>query len=236
MDPGKIVKTIFTSPLLFVNFLKKSSIDNFVGGLVFGSLFSLMVNVLTVQIQENVARQKYLESLENELVNNQFLADDQEKIVEKNRSEDKNTDPFVYSRRFYTSAWDSGVAQGYIYGLDPKIQAKIINYYTVDLLEANKLMDSAENAVQELDKEYITCSFKYSKESCADELTVRNRGSNHYESYILKATDTVHKRGRDILAVFHPTQDRLDSRFMKFALGGQAMEDLKIKPSPTTTK
>lgn len=45
-----------------VKSLKKGKLSSFLGGLIIGALFSLVVNIITVHVQETITRQIYLEA------------------------------------------------------------------------------------------------------------------------------------------------------------------------------
>ncbi len=86
------MKKVFSSLILAVTFpvklLKKTKVDNFVGGLIFGAIFSLVVNIVTVQIQETIQKQRILEAVENEILTNTLTANqiakqNQDKIDKK---------------------------------------------------------------------------------------------------------------------------------------------------------
>lgn len=66
------IKKVWSNIVLLFSFpvklLKKSKFDNFVGGLIFGALFSLVVNVATVKIQEDINKQRALEAIEREMI------------------------------------------------------------------------------------------------------------------------------------------------------------------------
>lgn len=66
------MKKVWTSITLLFSYpflvLKNTKIDNFVGGLIVGAIFSLIVNIATVKVQEDINKQRALEALEREMI------------------------------------------------------------------------------------------------------------------------------------------------------------------------
>jgi len=126
-------------------FLKKSKIDNFVGGLIFGAIFSLVVNIITVQVQELVNKQRILEAIENEIVNNTIIA---KGVIEENtKSIDKKEayNPFYTLRYYSKDLWtQSSEPLQYVAQLSQESQIAISGYYTYTISEHNRMTDSLE--------------------------------------------------------------------------------------------
>lgn len=88
-----------------IKILKKSKIDNFLGGLIVGALFSLLVNILTIQIQELMQKQRILEAVETEIVTNMLQAkSDIENAIQQSK-ENAHANPYITRRKFSRNLW-----------------------------------------------------------------------------------------------------------------------------------
>jgi hypothetical protein len=128
-------KSIFLIPFIVFKILKKTKIDNFVAGVVFGALISLLINIVTVKIQDTVSRQRALEAVERELTYhildvNAIL--NQEKLVRQaTGSADINIDG-VMAKRFSTKVWDNTEIYSYLLEIDPEAASQVeIHYETI---------------------------------------------------------------------------------------------------------
>src|SRR3989338_3958491 len=152
-------RKVFALPLLLVRALKKSKVDNFLGGLLIGSILSLVVNVITVSFQEMVARQQYFEALEHEIVDNYLEANNTIQMIEKNIKEDRLPTSFIFTKRYHANIWESGNALTYLYNLDPKVQFQMAAYYNVGIYRTNRFLDRIENDIHDIEHEYLKCTY-----------------------------------------------------------------------------
>lgn len=235
------MKKIFNQLLLIlylpIRVAKKSKIDNFVFGLIVGALFSLVVNVVTVRIQEEVGKQRALEAVEREITFHTIVA---KNLVQAELAASDIEDSellgqeFVIGTRYDTKIWDSNMATPYIFELDPSIASQIETYYSVIIGNTNRLMGNNEEVYKELGRE---CSypFQYQQgiqgsvldfdfiESCNE---VQRKALSAQNLY----TDLVFENANAILEDFHPAQDRIDSWWMSILLGDKAYEIVKVQP------
>lgn len=223
----RIFKSIFASPLLIRNFFKKCRFDNFVGGLIFGALFSLLVNVATVQVQEAVTRQKYLEALEHEVISHLLQANSIADRINRTRENEEDANPYSFKERYSTSIWDSGEVLGYIYGLDPEVQAQILTYLKYIIQSENKFLDQVEDSINQFEFEYMACVFRNTESGCEEIGRVRREAANYYEEIQLDSARQVQSHVVNLTDSFHPTQDRLDSIVLRFLMGIEVLEIMK---------
>ncbi|MFH1792140.1 MAG: hypothetical protein ABH819_00665 [Patescibacteria group bacterium] len=220
------MKKIVSSLLLVVTwpfkFLKKSKFDNFVGGLIFGAVFSLVVNIITVQIQEKINKQRALEGLENEIMINVLQANN---IIKTNDEASKNNTPinfFYYSPTYSIDFWtQSSEPLRYSAQLDQDIQSGIMVLYSSIFKNANGYVNRTNNLIdQELPKCFTdNFVYKHDDNSCVMlEATIRTSEN--------LAADLVSQYGNEVLSYFHPTQDRLNNWFLKALMGGKSMRIL----------
>jgi uncharacterized membrane protein YgaE (UPF0421/DUF939 family) len=66
----KIIPNTLGTILIPIRLLKKISRNNFINGLIVGAICSLIVNIITVQVQEELQKQRILEAIENEIMTN----------------------------------------------------------------------------------------------------------------------------------------------------------------------
>lgn len=225
-----IFKTIFSSPLLIVAFFRKAKFDNFVGGLIFGAIFSLVVNIATVQLQETITKQRYYEAIEQEMITHYLKASN---VIDLNRKlingEIKETFltsyPYTYSQTF----WDEGDAIAYIQQLDPIAQGRITTYYSTTVDFANVFINQYRQTYLDLDSDYQKCSYiEVSKStSCTGLKNARDAAYRSFESAQYGAAKQLYNTYLDARQVFHPTQDRLESPILRILMGEKAMPILK---------
>src|SRR3989344_2005711 len=99
------MKKVFSSLLLVFtlppSIFKKTKIDNFLGGLILGAIFALIVNIVTVQVQEIIKKQRVYEAIENEVLNNLLTANNVVKLNSEN-IDNKAQANYLYSPRRYS--------------------------------------------------------------------------------------------------------------------------------------
>jgi hypothetical protein len=228
----KIFKSIFTSPLILVNALKKTKIDNFVGGLIFGAIFSLLVNVVTVKLQEDINKQRYLEALEREIIFHTLTVNNINNEVNRVVNLDNNdyiTADGLLRLRYNTRVWDSDYLQPYIFELKPDVGAKINAYYETIIRNANLQMDKN---IDNYEKIYARCSpfrilieEKESEEKDFCNEIVKNTALLQKEAAF---SNLVVEYVTDIRNNFHPTQNRLNSWWLRLLLGGESFKIMEF--------
>jgi len=216
------LKSVFSLPIIIVRSIKKSSKKNqFLYGLIFGAIFSLVVNIFTIQIQEVVQKQRVFEALENEIVSNAILSN----IVMKENLkmlEEKETPSFYHTPKKYSrEVWGTSEALKYIVQLDPEAQMKVTTYYTVIVDRHNEMIDKdVDLAKQRLSDCYFNQKLGQKElKECND----------WYHFFLKNEIDTAVAVGGasfDLLKIFHPTQDRLNSFLLRLLMGKKAIRVL----------
>lgn len=220
------LKPIFSAPLVFISVIRKIKFNGFLGGILIGALFSLFVNVITVQIQETINKQRVLEAIEWEIFNNASLSTnivDEAGIIFK---ESRIPSPFYVYRSYSRDFWQQSIEPMlYIAQLSPEIQTKLMVYYTVTVPGLNNLVESnkkiSENLLQD-------CYSVY-KEISSEEM---NNCKKFYYEIVKTNMDTANdmfEESFDILQTFHPTQDRLNNVFLKLMMSGNSVRVLSGK-------
>lgn len=216
------LKKVFSTPLLFFRFFKKSKIDNFVGGLIFGAIFSLFVNVFTVQLQEAIYKQRVLESVESEIVSNLLFT---KNVFEFNLEEIKeNKQPNYYhiSQKYSKNVWENSEALKYVIELDPNTQVQLTTYYDYTVSKNNEFLEKDD----ELSREKLSnCYFNEG----LNELEKKDCVEWYYQflQNEISSAESVFNGTLDILEVFHPTQDRLNSPLLRLLMGSEVVEIMK---------
>ena len=201
---------------LFV-IVRRFKADSFVGGLIFGAIFSLIVNIITIQIQELVQKQRVLEAVENEIAFNARLAS---RIIEKNTKKiQENTQPSFFDTRpqYVTKVWGTSEALKYIVQLSASVQADLGSYYDILLPGHNSILEKYE----ELSRKYLADCFGAT-------LTLKAQTEClEWNKIILSGEmETAKKVGEEsvnILHSFHPTRDRLNNWLLRMILGNTAI-------------
>ena len=219
-------KSVFSAPLILLKSIKKIKINNFLGGLILGALFSLMVNFATVQIQEIINKQRVLEAIENEILNNLVMANN---VIEANNKNLKNNTKAIYlysPKKYSRDLWEqSGQPLLYTMELDRKIQNMISIYYSFTIPASNILIDKIDNFTQnKLTSCYFTFTLLTSDEAKKCDLAYG----------IVLRTETlpaewISKSSFELLKVFHPTRDRLNNIFLRIMMGDQSTRPLADK-------
>lgn len=221
MGVKRMVRTIFSSPLILVGFFKRSKVDNFVGGLLIGSLFTLIVNFLTIQVQETIQMQRVLEAIESEIASNLIVANN---VVNFGVQDLNNPrlEPNYYRlvQRYSDKVWSNSEALKYILQLDPDIQAKLNIYFNYVVPSNNQFVDK---------------SFELARmtlpQSCFDSLSklddsAKKVCSSSYRFQIDSEVGwalNIAKNSSDLLNEFHPTKDRLNNTVLKLIMGGKSL-------------
>ncbi len=216
------MKKVLSSLILLVTFpvrlLKKTKVDNFVGGLIFGALFSLLVNIITVQIQERINKQRAFEALENEIMINMLQANE---VIKTNDTAQKNNTSlnfFYFSLPYSVDFWtQSSEPLRYTAQLDQDTQGRIMLLYSSIYKNANGYINRTNNLIDQDLKNCFDDNLKYKKEDI--ECLKLENNIRITESL---AADIVSQYSNEILEIFHPTQDRLENWFLKLLMGDKS--------------
>jgi hypothetical protein len=219
-----------------IKLLKKTRIDNFVGGLIFGAVFSLFVNIATVKVQEDINRQRVLESIERELVQQSLNANNA--IIEENQAldskDEKLASTVTLGRSYPTRIWDNLEASKYIFELPSVTAGKIESHYSL----FPDMVNNHITAVKlEFDTLYKGCNitidqvinnekFRPTKD-CNDIARSAFYINNVFNSSIIKQVD-------EIRATFHPTQNRVNSWWLSILLGKYIHPVMEWSPEKST--
>lgn len=219
----KIINSLLLTLFWPFRLLKKSKFDNFIGGLVFGAIFSLVVNVVTVQLQEKIQKQHILEAVENEILNNTLRAN---YISQLNYKGNETFNPFYTMQRYAKDLWEqSSEPLQYISQLDQQTQIIVTGYYTYTIPANNGALDRLEKIT---DEKLINCTNFDNTLSVAEKEKCTTW--NNIKLEIEKSTATeMAKQGFAVMKVFHPTQDRLNSLLLKFLMGDKTTRVLSGK-------
>jgi hypothetical protein len=224
------MKKIFNSLVLLFIFplrsLKKTRIDNFLGGLIIGALFSLAVNIITVQIQEIVNKQRVLESIENEINLNHLQANNKISTNNMGMEKDEYVNYFYTSPHYSSDFWtQSSDSLRYVTQLDSDIQASIMLYYSLIIRNSNLLVNKSNNIIN---REYENCFNTYTEIDLlkSEECLFISDKIRQAENI---AAQLVQDYSSDLLEVFHPTKDRQNNRFLKILLGDKAVKSLLVQ-------
>lgn len=229
------LKLVFSSPLLIIRFFKKSKLDDFVVGVFFGAIFSLIVNIITVRVQETIVKQRVLEALEKEITLHTVMAnsvlEEEKRLLTMDKSKLTNdylTSDLVISKRFNARAWNTTEANKYLLEIDPLAAAEIEGYYTGIIEPFNILLEKNQNDHNELHQAcepfYTLITGKESKDPQFCNAIIIN--TINLQASIVK---DIYKYTNTVKEKFHPTNDRLNSFWLKILLGDQSIEILKNK-------
>lgn len=218
-------KTIYYPSLILKNVLYKFKPGGFIKGTVFGALFALAVNIVTMQTQEMINQQLYLESLELEIAGH-FV--DSYNI--SNEFQDLKVDESIPNYYFYPSiyesrVWNSGEGLRYIVKLPPEIQALLMSYYDHTVFGHNKRKQMDYDLMRE--KILVNCFFEdYYKLSSEDQENCRHGYYEYMRRETLEAGKLLDDSG-NLLNYFQPTKQRLNNPVLKFLLGNKVLDFLE---------
>lgn len=225
-------KSSYSLPLLIILPLRKiknlfQKVEaNFLTGIIIGALLSLLVNILTNQIGEDITKQKSLEALEIELVNQHLQA---VSIINNYNHGDYKKSKFYYynPKRFDNYIWRSLGSTTFFYSLPPTIQGELIAYYSNSVDGTNNVYSNIETVVNDYSSKYITCVFDGSKDCTAQEVTSNNVITFYTQIQAQYAT-SVDKSVTNILKDFHPTRDRLSNPILSRLMGNKGLPILLL--------
>ncbi len=227
----KIIRIVSSVPSYIIGFFRKIKLDNFVGGLIFGAIFSLVVNIFTVQFQESISKQRSLEALEREIAQHLLDSDQVFNELQTIRDTKKNNKLYYYPNAMYktldTAIWDSGESSKYVFELEPSLSAELTTYFSAVVKPQNSLIKDTQEQYKkiyearcDLVNQFLDPNYIVDNNFCLD-VTIKFMELID-QSY---ANNDVH--ASELLDKFHPTQDRLDSKLLKFVLGDKSVEMLK---------
>lgn len=219
------LKSVFSAPLIIFSPFRKLKLNGFLGGIIFGAIFSLAVNMVTVQVQEMIQKQRILESIELEIMNNYLQANNvaeqnTKKIVDKVKPNVFH----VYSPYFNDIMTQSTEPLQYLAQIDPSVQAHVITYYSTIVLRLNEMMNKL-NSISE--KEMEKC-FGFYQIGDKEE----NECSLAYYSFLdieADTADSMAEHSLNVLDVFHPTSDRLNNPILRIFMGDKSVRFLSGK-------
>lgn len=222
----KVLSTLILGITFPIKLLKRTKIDNFVGGLIFGALFSLFVNVVTVQIQETIQKQRILEAVENEILNNTLQANYVASQNQTTIDQKGKYNPFYGTQRYTRDIWTQSTEPlQYVAQLDQDTQTKVVSYYSATVNLTNRLLDNVD---YRLDKELEGC-FEIDSKIV---LILQEKCNDVYHLILGMERDAameMAKNGIDVLTKFHPTQDRLNNWFLRLLMGNKSTRVLSGK-------
>lgn len=208
-------------------FKSKIKLNGFIGGLIFGAFFSLLVNVATFYVSDAVAKQRALESIENEITSNNILAN---VIVNQNNKSIGNNDlpNLFYSYHRYTeSVWNNPSTLSYIEQLDPIIQAQISTYYQYVITGSNAQIDKLELLSGSILQKCFTYTIPLDTQTDKACRLMNGAFLNMESNSALSVSST----GLKLINIFHPTRDRLKNPLLRLLMGGNAIGALKVPPN-----
>jgi len=220
------MKKILSNLLLVFTFpfkaLRKSKIDNFVGGLIFGAIFSLVVNIFTVQIQEIIQKQRILEAIENEIATNLIRSNN---IITINNENSKKNIPlnfFYVAPKYSSDLWSqSSEPLQYVAQLDPKVQGAISVYYSITVSGTNDMV----NKTNEMLNRRTDLCYSAETDTIKEDKTCLGLSNIAREMETMGA-ELISVQSLELLKIFHPTQDRLNSKFIRLMMGSKSMKIL----------
>ena len=225
----KKLKVVLSTPLLFAKVFKKTKIDNFVGGLIIGAIFSLVINIITVRTHEVITKQRALEAIEREIslhfTSASSILNSAQRVVTASSKSTINIDGDM-AIRFSTKVWDNTEVYKYIFEIDPDTSALIDGYYGVVVPYTNRLLEenySIYKTIYEPCKpfyELISGKKPQSNENCLEII----KGSMSLQARVL---NLLVEKQPELRKKFHPTRDRLNSFWLRLLLGDKAVNLLR---------
>ena len=232
---NRFISSISYSFSQMVIFFKKIKFDNFIFGLVVGAVFSLVVNVITVQMQESVTRQRALEAVEREVaqhvIDSDYFYSQSEWFKESAQKGDSLYYPEFFYLRLKTNTWDSGEAYKYIFELEPSTSDAISVYYETSVKVTNNSLDRIQSEFDETFNIYCRPSNILRDQSFTVDEGFCNSLILETFSIYNSVYDDVWGSTQEVLDAFHPTKDRLDSLWLRTILGDKSTESLKAARS-----
>lgn len=210
-----------TSSLIIrpVLWIKNTRLNSFVSGLIFGAFFSLIVNIITVQVQETIQKQRILEAIENEILINLLQADNVLAYSQELIDEQTLPNFFDVPKKYTRDLWEQSTEPlQYIAQLDHDLQSKLMIFYTITIPSNNDLIDRISVLS---DQKLKNCYFdEYLLTPLEKQECIENK--NLFLSLQSKSAADIAEEGFDLLEIFHPTQERLNNPFLKLIMGDKS--------------
>lgn len=211
--PFKKIKTLFK--------------DNFLSGLIIGAIFSLLVNLISMQVQGLVDKQRVLEAIENEIISNSIHANGLASTALTQRKNKEKANIFLLPQKFSRDLWEQSIEPiQYVAQLNSKQQILINSYYTFTVPFNNQMIDLSNKQFIDSNKE----CFDFNK--ILSKVAQQECNENYYsflDNIALYPGKMTGQAGFEVLDDFHPTQDRLKSPLLRFLMGSESMKVLSGK-------
>lgn len=217
----QVFSNLILTLLLPIRLMKKFPKNSFVSGLIFGAIFSLVVNVITVQLQETIQKQRILEAVENEILNNVMQANSKIKFYNDFLEKDYKPNFYYSVSKYGRDLWEqSSEPLQYLVQLDRDVQIPIQLFYTITIPGNNQMLDR----IEDLRKDKLINCFGFDEnirltpaeeKSCIswNAITI----NQEFES-----AKNISNQGFEVLNKFHPTADRLRNPFLRFIIGNKS--------------
>ena len=186
------------------------------------------MNIVTVQVQELIQKQRILEAIEWEIYNNSAEAKsviDNALVIYKEKRLPTIFYSFpTYSKDFWSQSTEP---MQYIAQLPPEVQAQIVVYYTTTIKKQNEML----NSLNEFGKAELSKNNCFFLENETDQNTINSCKLMYYQLVNInsESADDIFEASWNVLDVFHPTQDRLNNWFLKLMMGDKSVRVLSGK-------
>lgn len=202
-----------------INIFKRIKFNSFISGLIFGAVFSLVVNIITVQIQDIVQKQRVLEALEYEIFNNAAQAEATIKADARIADKEEKVDYYHNFLKYSDKVWNSSEFLKYGLSLDPKVQAQIHTYYEVTVNFNNELLNKNDKLMEnQLGGCYLNDG---ALKQPSDLQCIQS--FNYFFILEVQSAKRVFDQSLSILRIFHPTKDRMQNPVLKLLMGNQSL-------------
>lgn len=217
------LKPIFSTPIIFFGTIfKKLRFNSFVGGLIFGAVFSLVVNIVTVQLQEMIQKQRILEAIENEILTNTLTAQEIFTANDKEIKEKETPNIFHPFFRYSNDLWtQSSEPLQYIAQLDQQTQIDIHIYYTIAIKHGNNMVEKYD----EISRKKLENCYEFSILN-ENEKEVCNQNYWMILNWEADTAEGMSNDGLDLLKNFHPTKDRKNNFILSILMGNKSTKIL----------
>lgn len=194
-------------------------LDTFVGGLLIGAIFSLIVNVITIRITDDITKQRALEALQNEIAYNNIQANGTLGYDKKNIADKSLPNVFYYYPLYDDNVWSNSLTLQYLEQANPQQQVLVNIYYDYVIRDNNSMLTNLNS----LSKTYMQECFNTTKPLTLTQTKSCKANNALFLSLEAKSAILVLQYGYKTLDAFHPTQDRLNNPFLKLLMGSDAI-------------
>lgn len=222
------ILTNFVIPFLIFfksikRFIERIKLDGFAGGLIFGAVFTLIVNIITAQITDEIARQRALEALENEIALNTIKANTI--IIQNNKNISNNILPNIFYtyQQYEDNVWSNSTTLQYLEQINPNVQANVNNYYEYQIKGNNTLLANLNS----LSRSVMQNCFGISNPLTPDQVKTCKAQNAIFEDIERSSAIAVSKSGYVLLSQFHPTKDRLHNPILLMLMSNNAIGFLR---------